>query len=422
MMSLDDLISPDERSSRFTPLGFSTGGVMRPEDALEHHQTSIKGADLNSAVPEAVRRNFERFRLVHTYGVLLYDLFTIVDDFCGFVFEQALGHRLLEHFDGELPLADSEGTVHPLKVEWFEQVHDAMRDPAGTYYRKVWSLPTGVGKDPFRFTGGFRNLVRWARAEGLLRGQSNRHVEKALIDGRNRAAHPTGHHVVSPVDSASTIRDIAEIINHLWGVSTRGGRLYPYPKVREVLAVSWTEVDNSWSMTLAHNLFRDEDEGDTYLLVRGIFQDERLLEFATDFERTMFPTEWLWGPGSLREAVDWLEREQPSADRIDHLDLSFFVELKEGQPQLPRRPAIAAGLPQDSDSEWYLLLADYPLAAFNHVRAMIAEPEHGNDVCLDCATETLAVGNLSKVLETFEERYGPLTPAPLMGIEVPSRW
>lgn len=421
-ITFEELIAPDDRSLRFTPLGLSTGGVMRPEDCLEHHQATIEQAILVTDVPEPVRRNFERFRTVHTYGVLLYDLFTVVDDFCVFVLEQALGHRLIEHFTGELPLTDPQGGVHRLKVEWFEEIHDAMYEKGGSHHRGKWSLPVTGNRRSFHFTGGFANLIKWARMEGLLRGQGNRQVEKALLDGRNRAAHPTGHHLVGPVDSAPTIRDIAEIINHLWGATTDNGRLYPSPRKREILAISWTQPERSWATTLAHNLSLSDDEGATYLLVRGILQDEHLLEFSTDFERTLFPTELLWGPGALPAALDWLEKEEPQPDLIDHLDRPFLVEVKDGQPQNPRRPEAAAALPQDSDSDWYLLLADYPLAAFHHVRTMVSDPEHRKMVCFDCNTETLAVGKLGEVMREVEDNYGLPGPAPLRGVEVPGRW
>jgi hypothetical protein len=40
--SLRELTTPDERALRFTPLGFSTSGVVRAEDATEHHQIHDK--------------------------------------------------------------------------------------------------------------------------------------------------------------------------------------------------------------------------------------------------------------------------------------------------------------------------------------------------------------------------------------------
>lgn len=422
VITFEELITPDDRSLRFTPLGFSTGGVMRPEDCLEHHQATIEETNLVADVPQPVRRNFERFRAIHTYGVLLYDLFTIVDDFCVFVLEQALGHRLIENFGGELPLTDEDGEVHPLKVEWFQDIHAAMYKNGGSHRKGKWSLPVSGGGDPLHFTGSFRNLIKWARTEGLLRGQGNRHVEEVLLDRRNRAAHPTGHHLAGPVDSAPTIRDIAEIINHLWGTTTENGRLYSPPGKRDILAISWTQPEMSWSTTLAHNLSRKDDEGATYLLVRGVFHDKHLLEFATDYETTMYPTELLWGPGALPDALDWLETEEPEPDVKDHLDRPFLVEVKNGLPQEPRRPEVVAALSQESVSDWYLVLADYPQNAFHHVRTMRSDLKHRKKACLECNTTTLAVGKLGEVMRRVEDSYGPVEPAQLRHVEVPRPW
>jgi hypothetical protein len=55
--------------------------------------------------------------------------------------------------------------------------------------------------------------------------------------GATRRAHPSSYGLVTPADSARSILDAAEIINHLWGSSTPGGRLYPAPIRREILAV-----------------------------------------------------------------------------------------------------------------------------------------------------------------------------------------
>lgn len=421
-ITFEELVAPDNRSLRFTPTGFSTSETLSPASCLEHHQRTIEQANLVANVPEPVRRNFERFRAVHTYGVLLYDLFTIADDFCVFVLEQALGHRLIEHFGGKVPLTDEDGEVHLLKVEWFQEIHAAMYEKTGSHRKGKWSLPTTGGGNLFHFTGSFRNLIKWARTEGLLRGQGNRHVEEVLLERRNRAAHPTGHHLVGPVDSAPTIRDIAEIINHLWAATTENGRLYPPPRKRDILAISWTQPEMSWSTTLAHNLLSKHDEGATYLLVRGVFQDEHLLNFATDFETTMYPTELLWGPGALPDALDWLEREKPEPDVKDHLDRPFLVEVKDGLPQRPRRPEVAAALSHESESDWYLVLADYPQNAFHHVRTMKSDPKHRKDACLECNATTLAVGKLGEVMRRVDKSYGPVEPAHLRHVEVPRHW
>jgi hypothetical protein len=46
-----------------------------------------------------------------------------------------------------------------------------------------------------------------------------------------------------PNHSSQAIRDLAEIINRLWGSRTPGGRLYPAPIKREALVIGWSDGD-----------------------------------------------------------------------------------------------------------------------------------------------------------------------------------
>jgi hypothetical protein len=52
--SLDELRQADERTLRFTSLGFDTGGMLRPEDATIYQQESLSHAELSAAVAEGV--------------------------------------------------------------------------------------------------------------------------------------------------------------------------------------------------------------------------------------------------------------------------------------------------------------------------------------------------------------------------------
>jgi hypothetical protein len=72
-------------------------------------------------------------------------------------------------------------------------------------------------------------LLSWARREQLLVGSRSKIVKGGLSLRRNHAAHPVGHSISTPVDSARTLRDVAETINKLWGHDTPGGRLFPAP-------------------------------------------------------------------------------------------------------------------------------------------------------------------------------------------------
>jgi len=100
-----ELTTPDERSLRFTPLGLATGGKLSPENAAEFQQRSIAAADLVPAIPEGTRSSFERLRTLHAYGVLCYDLFTVVADQTWVVLEQALRERFIEFYGGVIPLS-----------------------------------------------------------------------------------------------------------------------------------------------------------------------------------------------------------------------------------------------------------------------------------------------------------------------------
>lgn len=400
---------------------------MRPEDAAEHHQLTISQADLVSAVPESTRRSFERLRDTHCYGVLSYDLFTLVDDLSPLVLEQALGERFLEFYGGSIPFVGSDGTVKPLTATYFDEVYSALRKKGGTHAKGRWRLQASGSEQLFDFNGSFTSLLDWARREGLLRGQRNRRLEQALVDFRNRAAHPTGFHVTSPVDSAGAIRDVAEIINHLWGASTPGGRLYPAPIRRDIVAIGWDSEERSLAIMTAEVLTsRDVEEGWKYLLVKGVLSDENLRAFHSDYETTLFPSEFLWGPGSRVEALDWLESEQPQTDEVEYLDRWFLIRSRGDQVDLPRRAEVAAGLTSESrDGTWYLIRADFPNDALWHARNInsgVAEcPSAGP--CPNCNVETVDTGSWREVLDVFESLHGAINVlVSTAKVAVPSRW
>jgi hypothetical protein len=93
--SFAELTTADERTRRFTSLGFATSGMLTPEASAAFQQQTIEGADLVDAVPEATRNSFDRIRLFQSDGVLCYDLFTLTD-----------------RSDLDRPRAGSEGAVH----------------------------------------------------------------------------------------------------------------------------------------------------------------------------------------------------------------------------------------------------------------------------------------------------------------------
>jgi hypothetical protein len=122
--SLDELRQADERTLRFTSLGFDTGGMLRPEDAALYQQESLSRAELSEAVAEGTRSTFDRLRLLHSYGVLSYDMFTAADDLANLVIEQALRDRFIEFHNGTVPFHDAHGTVHNVPAASFQALYE----------------------------------------------------------------------------------------------------------------------------------------------------------------------------------------------------------------------------------------------------------------------------------------------------------
>lgn len=223
-------------------------------------------------------------------------------------------------------------------------------------------------------------LLTWARREGLLRGQRNRHNERVKKALRNLTAHGT-FHLLSPVDAARVLSDLAEIINHLWGHTTPGGRLYPAPVTRDVISIGWNSatgaVTAEHAAQLAHER-RGEDDEFTFVLARAVFSpgehvDPNLMEFDARHATTHFPAQYLWGPGSGAQAIDWFEEAAPEPDSCDYLDQIFMVRTHDGVVHLPTYPGVAAGLqPKEQQGTWYAVRADGPNEVFSHARAVAA--------------------------------------------------
>ncbi len=45
-------------------------------------------------------------------------------------------------------------------------------------------------------------------------------------------------------------------------------------------------------------------------------QDVGLFDYDAASEDTRLPTDLLWGPGSHREAINWLDEDQPQRDAV----------------------------------------------------------------------------------------------------------
>jgi hypothetical protein len=398
--TIAELREADERTLRFTPLGL--GGKMRPEDSAEFQQQVVAQLDLDPGVAEGTRQSFEHLRTVFAYGVLCYEVFTLVKDHALLVIEQALRDRFVDFHQGTVTFVDQAGTEHPVTATRYEQVHDFVRAHGNWQLR----LPDG---QTMAFNGMLAGLRKWARRVGLLRGQRNRGIEQALSNLRNFVAHPIGYHLNGPVEAAGTLGDLAEIINQLWGVPTPGGRLYPAPLRREVIVMAWTVAGTQLYTALAEALTDAVDPTDEpwrCVIVRAVFRpdehvsDPGLHYYDSRFEVTRYPADLLWGPGTITDAAPWYAEHQPAPDECDYLDRTFLVRYDGDDLYLPMRPSVSASLPdEDRRGVWHAVKADHPNDAYHHVRNLVGRTGcDQSGPCRQCHSESLAAGSYETVL------------------------
>lgn len=429
---LSELQEPDERTLHFGPYGL--GGMMRPEDSAEFQQQAVARHELVPTVADGTRQTFEQLKTIYAYGVLCYDLFTIVHDHALLVFEQALRDRFIDFHYGTVTFADPRtGQERQVTADRYEQV---LKFIAG---HRRWQLRVGPVGGTLAFNGTLGGLREWATRAGLLRGQRNRGTERALSNLRNFVAHPTSYHLTTPVDAADTIADLAEIINHLWGSATPGGRLYPAPTPRMTMALMWnkegSEVRSAVVAGLPADLTADgDDPGEegaaqeqddwTYILVRGVADDWDLLHFDARYETARFPSEWLWGPGSARDALAWLRQNPPAGDEVDVLDRPFLIRYHDDLLYLPQNPGIAAGITDDEKPGiWYLVRADSPLDAFNHLRQALAGGFGctTKERCPQCPAEVISAGSWQETMDNLASTGLAESKREVPDVRVPSR-
>ena len=436
--SLSELQEADERTLRFHPLGL--GGRMRPEDSAEFQQRVIARYQLVPAVAAGTRQSFDQLREIFGYGVLCYDIFTVINDHALLVFEQALRDRFIDLHQGTVTFVDPQtGSTQELAADRYEQVYEFVSR------NRTWKLRLGDGPEAMTFNGTLGGLREWAHTMGFLRGQRNRAVEQAIARLRNHVAHPTSYHLTTPADAANTISDLAEIINHLWGSPTPGGRLYPAPVQRTIVHLMWNDETGQVMSGLAApgpvpaSQERDgaeggqqsaEPQGDqeqdvwTHALVRGVPHDWDLLHFDAKYETARNPAEWLWGPGSGRDAMAWLAREQPPDDEVDLLDRIFLLRYHAPLLYLPRNPDLAASVTDDKKpGTWYLIKADSPEHAFNHQRQVLAGgfgcAEHG--LCPRCPVQMIGAGSWQDAMSLLAARGVQVSRRHVPDVRVPSR-
>jgi hypothetical protein len=134
---------------------------------------------------------------------------------------------------------------------------------------------------------------------------------------RNYVAHPEGHMVDMPPSVFRFLRDVAEIINRLWGHDTDGGRLFPrpIPRLARAAALSPDRQATVTSGSLAQ-LRTESDHRDWTYTVFLAAADEELVDFDSQapgrqrlahipgFQMTNYPVELLWGPGSWNDLIE----------------------------------------------------------------------------------------------------------------------
>ncbi|TQM85483.1 hypothetical protein FHX81_7967 [Saccharothrix saharensis] len=395
---LEELCAVDERTQLFTPFGLGVSHMLTPEAALAHQHTMLDGTDLVDEVAEGTRLRFERVRTLYLHGVLDYEFFTVAGDYARLVVEHALRDRFLAFYEHRIVLVNtSSGLERTAQVDSFEDVLDALKQQGG-----AWKLKLAGSGAPMKFNGMLTSLWNWAREEGLLPGQRARSMQSVQVELRNTVAHPSGYHLGTPVDAARVIHDLAEIINCLWGARTRGGRLHPAPVHRPVQLIVWDDTGRV-EIGDVSSVPTEEMAVDTVCLVVRAQVDDRdeLLGFDPRFETTRYPVELLWGPGTAEQARAWVEAHRPVDDEVDTLDRHFVIRRHGDRVGPPRSTAVTAGLPIGKQSgTWFLVKADDPLSAFNHIRNQTDATSacRNTKPCPNCPTHTLIVGDWDTIL------------------------
>ena len=398
--SFSQLIEPDRRTLAFAPLGRSGGD---PEASAAYWDEVIDRIRLHDAVAERTRTSFEVLRSSFAYGLLHYEIFTLVYDRALFVLEHALRERFVAEYEDSLRF-EVDGSIESAACKSYSDVLAFLGRQRRKKVRLV--VPTSTRETSIPFTrGGLTDLLDWARKLGLLRGQRPKLVENILKDMRNSVAHAGEPHIVMPGHAASNLADLAEIINHLWGHETPGGRLYPAPIQRDTVVIGWHTKDHSVTAGLAEHFGSPESWSDCnqFAIVQAVWNGTGSdpTRYDSRYETLAYPTSYLWGPGGIDEAQAWLAANPPAVDSATTTGRFFVLRRRDDELSLPMTLAVASAQPPEEQSGyWYLVGADNPANALGHVRALLASGGGctADEVCRTCYAEHRAEGCLSDVL------------------------
>lgn len=407
-----DVAEADERTLWFTPGGLSPGGMLSPDDAAAFQASLIADATLVDAVPDNLRNSFERLRRRHALGVIDYEQFTEVADDAVRLYEPALRYRFVEFYHGQpIPFTDKERRPRPLTSDRYDDIAERLRKD------KLY-LPTGDGGQ-WRFSGMLTDLMRWARDQGLLRGQRARHQERLIVKMRNRLSHGRQYHVDLPGAATMEIRDLAEFINQLWGVATPGGRRYPAPVRRDIMVIGWDPTTRSRVIDRADGLRPDEDPSWQWMLLRGVADVYDVERFDSRYATSRWPAEYLWGPGPVAGALTWLSGHRPSADEVDAVDRLYLLRQDGNLLHLPQHPEVfAAAPPHERGGSWHLLRADHPNDAFGCVRSQ-HDTGTGHDT-YGCPAQPITSGPWGDVHEELRRLQPTLMPHLPVDVRAPT--
>lgn len=181
------------------------------------------------------------------------------------------------------------------------------------------------------------------------------------------------------------LRDVAEIINRLWGHDTEGGRLFPKPIPRWARAAALSP-DRQAAITfgsLANVRVESDHREWTYPvflaptdedLIAFDFQSPGYQRFAyiPGFQMTNYPVQLLWGPGLWDDLIQHIEgfSDKAPVDQVSFLDRTFYARrTSRGAIEYPRdRSDVLAANLADESAVWNVLRADFPADAFVAVR------------------------------------------------------